>query len=59
VPPAPAARHEPGQGITSAAALAASPARASFPGTTPVPAPAAPSPATRPVDPRITFSRNR
>ncbi|MFJ2113095.1 MULTISPECIES: hypothetical protein [unclassified Streptomyces] len=66
-PPAPAtaARHERNQGITthkfpmSAAALAASPARAGLPGKAPVPAPAASAPAARPVDPRIAFSRNR
>jgi hypothetical protein len=43
----------------SAAALAASPARAGLPGTPPVPAPAAPSPVSRPVDPRVAFSRTR
>ncbi|MER5970376.1 hypothetical protein ABT112_11690 [Streptomyces sp. NPDC002055] len=66
-PPAPAtaARHERNQGITthkfpvSAAALAASPARAGLPGKAPVPAPAASAPAARPVDPRIAFSRSR
>ncbi|ANZ14836.1 hypothetical protein O1L44_02500 [Streptomyces noursei] len=66
-PPAPttATRHEHRQGFTthkspnSAAALAASPARAGLPGKAPVPAPAASVPATRPVDPRIAFSRNR
>lgn len=63
--PAPAARHERSQGFTthkfpmSAAALAASPARAGLPGKAPVPAPAASAPAARPVDPRIAFSRNR
>lgn len=63
--PAPAARHERGQGLAthkfpvSAAALAASPARAGVPGRAPVPAPAASVPAARPVDPRIAFSRNR
>ncbi|MFD4557547.1 hypothetical protein ACFWP5_25040 [Streptomyces sp. NPDC058469] len=65
-PPAPvtAARHEHSQGVIngkfpiSAAALAASPARASLPGKAPVPAPAASAPVTRPVDPRIAFSRN-
>ncbi|MDQ8704114.1 hypothetical protein RCO28_16695 [Streptomyces sp. LHD-70] len=41
----------------SAAALAASPARAGLPGKAPVPAPIAPAAAARPVDPRITFSR--
>ncbi|MFD7052696.1 hypothetical protein ACFWBS_04625 [Streptomyces mirabilis] len=66
-PPAPttAARHQRSQGFTthefpnSAAALAASPARAGLPGRAPVATPAASSPAARPVDPRITFSRNR
>jgi hypothetical protein len=43
----------------SAAALAASPARASRPATPPVPAPAAPAPGPRPVDPRVAFSRTR
>ncbi|MEV8230652.1 hypothetical protein AB0P41_32195 [Streptomyces sp. NPDC079167] len=43
----------------SAAALAASPARAGLPGKAPVPAPAAPTAAVRPVDPRIAFSRDR
>ncbi|WP_371602240.1 hypothetical protein OG345_04915 [Streptomyces sp. NBC_01220] len=57
--PGPAARHESSQGITSAAALATSPARAGLPGKTPVPAPATSSPATGLVDPRIAFSRNR
>ncbi|MGW0564665.1 hypothetical protein ACWDZ4_29680 [Streptomyces sp. NPDC003016] len=63
--PAPAARHEHSQGFTthkfpmSAAALAASPARAGLPGKAPDPAPAASAPAARPVDPRIAFSRNR
>lgn len=42
-----------------AAALAASPARAGLPGTPPVPAPAASAPASRPVDPRVAFSRTR
>lgn len=66
-PPAPAtaARHERNEGFAtlkfpiSAAALAASPARAGLPGKAPVPAPAASAPAGRPVDPRIAFSRNR
>ncbi|WP_435127254.1 hypothetical protein [Actinacidiphila sp. bgisy144] len=40
----------------SAAALAASPARAGLPATPPVPAPAAPAPGPRPVDPRVAFS---
>ncbi|WP_329612492.1 hypothetical protein OG244_03575 [Streptomyces brevispora] len=57
--PAPAARREPGQGITTAAALAASPARTGLPSKPRVPAPAASAPATAPVDPRIAFSRNR
>ncbi|MEW2634753.1 hypothetical protein AB0903_24690 [Streptomyces sp. NPDC048389] len=66
-PPAPttAARHERSQGFTthkfpiSAAALAASPARAGLPGKAPAAVPAASVPAARPVDPRIAFSRNR
>jgi hypothetical protein len=63
--PVTAARHERDQGFTnhrfpvSAAAFAASPARASLPGRAPVPAPAASTTAARPVDPRIAFSRNR
>ncbi|MEV4881351.1 hypothetical protein [Streptomyces cyaneofuscatus] len=63
--PAPAARHERTQGFTShkfpvsAAALATSPARTGIPGKAPVPAPAASTPAARPVDPRIAFARNR
>lgn len=63
--PPPPARHERSQGLAthkfpiSAAALAASPARAGLPGKAPVPAPAASAPAARPVDPRIAFSRNR
>ncbi|WP_434593874.1 hypothetical protein [Streptomyces sp. A5-4] len=63
--PAPSARHERGQGLAthrfpiSAAALAASPARAGLPGKAPVPAPATSAAAARPVDPRIAFSRNR
>lgn len=65
-PPAPAtaARHECSQAFTThkfpirAAALAASPARTGLPGKAPVPAPAASAPAARPVDPRITFSRD-
>lgn len=63
--PTTAARHERSQGFTthkfpiSAAALAASPARAGLPGKAPVPAPTASAPAARPVDPRIAFSRNR
>ncbi|MEE4543621.1 hypothetical protein V2S66_16775 [Streptomyces sp. V4-01] len=43
----------------SAAALAASPARAGQPATPPVPAPAAPAPVSQPVDPRVAFSRTR
>ncbi|MGV4927594.1 hypothetical protein K2224_28990 (plasmid) [Streptomyces sp. BHT-5-2] len=60
-----AAHHQRSQGFTthkspiSAAALAASPARNGIPGKAPVPAPASSAPATRPVDPRIAFSRNR
>ncbi|WP_326765304.1 hypothetical protein OG978_12575 [Streptomyces sp. NBC_01591] len=62
--PLPAASRERGQGAPraspiSAAALAASPARAGFPGKAPVPAPADPAAASRPVDPRIAFSRTR
>ncbi|MDX3121386.1 hypothetical protein F3K20_19890 [Streptomyces scabiei] len=63
--PTTAARHQRSQGFTthkfpiSAAALAASPARAGLPGKAPVAAPAASGPAARPVDPRIAFSRNR
>lgn len=63
--PTTTARHQRSQGFTthrlpmSAAALAASPARASLPGEAPEAAPAASDPATRPVDPRIAFSRNR
>ncbi|MFJ8392136.1 hypothetical protein [Streptomyces sp. NPDC094144] len=63
--PAPSAGHERGQGLAthkfpiSAAALAASPARAGLPGKAPVPAPATSAAAARPVDPRIAFSRNR
>lgn len=55
--PALAARQEPGQGVTTAAALAASPARTGLPEPS-VPAPASTS-ATAPVDPRVAFSRNR
>ncbi|MFD5654055.1 hypothetical protein [Streptomyces sp. NPDC127039] len=43
----------------SAAALAASPARAVIPGKAPTPASAVPVAAVRPVDPRIAFSRDR
>jgi hypothetical protein len=43
----------------SAAALAASPARADLPGTPPIPPPAAPASVSRPVDPRVAFSRTR
>ncbi|MGW7728159.1 hypothetical protein [Streptomyces canus] len=63
--PTTAARHQRGQGFTthklpmSAAALAASPARAGLPGKAPAATPAASGPAARPVDPRIAFSRNR
>lgn len=65
-PPAPsaAARHERGPDVAprrfpvmNAAALAASPARAGLPGKPPVPTPAASVPASRPVDPRMAFSR--
>ncbi|AEN10789.1 MULTISPECIES: hypothetical protein [unclassified Streptomyces] len=61
--PVPAAPRERGQVAArtspiSAAALAASPARAGLPGKAPVPAPVAPA-AVRPVDPRIAFSRDR
>lgn len=44
--------------VMSAAALAASPARAGLPGKPPVPTPAA-SPPTSPVDPLIAFSHTR
>ncbi|MFL4492400.1 hypothetical protein ACJ6WD_14255 [Streptomyces sp. VTCC 41912] len=60
-----AVRHQRSQGFTahkspiSAAALAASSARTRIPGKAPVPAPASSVPTTRPVDPRIAFSRNR
>ncbi|MGW1104295.1 hypothetical protein [Streptomyces sp. NPDC002540] len=64
--PAPVAiaSHERGQGPAlespvRAAALAASPARVGLPGKAPVPAPVAPAAASRPVDPRIAFSRPR
>ncbi|WP_327745127.1 hypothetical protein OHO28_38595 [Streptomyces europaeiscabiei] len=63
--PATAARRQGSQGFAtlkvpiSAAALAASPARASLPGKAPVAAPAVSGRAARPVDPRISFSRNR
>ncbi|NBE52001.1 hypothetical protein [Streptomyces boluensis] len=58
------ASHERSQGAprpspVSAAALATSPARTGLAGKAPVPAPAAPVSAARPVDPRITFSRTR
>ncbi|MFE5734837.1 hypothetical protein ACFQ7A_28500 [Streptomyces sp. NPDC056528] len=58
--PVPAAPRERGQVAArtspiSAAALATSPACAGLPGKAPVPAPAA----TRPIDPRIAFSRDR
>ncbi|MFJ1545206.1 hypothetical protein [Streptomyces sp. NPDC088246] len=61
--PAAAAHHERDQGLpahsalSSAAALATSPARAGLPGPGPAPVPA--TPAARPVDPRIAFARNR
>jgi hypothetical protein len=59
----PAVGHERGRGPArasplSAAALAASPARAGIPGRAPVPA-AVTTPAVRPVDPRIAYSRAR
>ncbi|MFF2503587.1 hypothetical protein ACFVTY_09470 [Streptomyces sp. NPDC058067] len=62
--PVPARSRERGKGAPrvspiSAAALAASPARSGLPGKAPVPAPAAPAAASRPVDPRIAFSRTR
>ncbi|MDH6703080.1 hypothetical protein ABZ682_39940 [Streptomyces griseoviridis] len=63
--PTAAARHERSQRFTthkfliSAAALAASPARADLPGKAPGATPAASSQAARPVDPHITFSRHR
>jgi hypothetical protein len=63
--PTTAARHQRSQGLTthklpmSAAALAASPARAGLPGKAPVAADATSGPAVRPIDPRIAFSRNR
>lgn len=51
---------EPRSPSQTAAALAASPARAGLPSTPPVPAPAASAvPAARPVDPRVAFSRSR
>jgi hypothetical protein len=63
--PAPVTRQDSGRAVAprtfpvlNAAALAASPARAGLPGTTPVPAPSA-SPAGRPADPRVAFARNR
>jgi len=43
----------------SAAALAASPARAGLSDTAPVPASTAPAPVSRPVDPRVAFSHTR
>lgn len=65
-PPAPARaeRLHNRQGVTpnrprNAAALAASPARSGLPDKTPVPAADASGAASRPVDPRIAFSRNR
>lgn len=62
--PVPATSGEHGQGTSrtcpiSAAALAASPARAGLPGKAPVPTPATPAPPGRPADPRIAFSRTR
>jgi hypothetical protein len=63
--PTTAARHQRSQDFTthrfpiSAAALAASPARAGLPGKAPAATPAASGPATRPMDPRIASSRNR
>ncbi|MGW1539769.1 hypothetical protein ACWCPM_05765 [Streptomyces sp. NPDC002309] len=62
--PVPAASRERGQDTPraspiSAAALAASPARAGLPGKAPVAAPVTPAAAVRPVDPRIAFSRDR
>ncbi|MFF3257847.1 hypothetical protein ACFYWO_01575 [Streptomyces sp. NPDC002932] len=57
--PTPTARREPGQGITTAAALAPSPARTGLPDKPSIPASTASAPATAPVDPRITFSRTR
>ncbi|MFD4337891.1 hypothetical protein ACFWPP_11965 [Streptomyces anulatus] len=61
--PVPTAPRERSQGAPrtspiSAAALAASPARAGLPGKAPVPVPVVPA-AVRPVDPRIAFSRDR
>lgn len=63
--PATAVNHGREQGFTagaspiSAAALAASPARAGLPGTAPVASPATSAAAARPVDPCIAFSRTR
>lgn len=63
--PEAAARHESGPGFTThrfplnAAALAASPARTGVPGKAPAAEPSSSIPATRPVDPRIAFARNR
>ncbi|MGA5632522.1 hypothetical protein [Streptomyces lydicamycinicus] len=63
--PATAANHRRDKGFTarvapiSAAALAASPARAGLPGTAPVASPTTSAAAPRPVDPRIAFSRSR
>ncbi|MGC5564802.1 hypothetical protein ACPYPG_18455 [Streptomyces sp. FR-108] len=45
--------------VMNAAALASSPARAGLPGKPPVPTPAASASASRPVDPRVAFSRTR
>ncbi|MEY9841705.1 hypothetical protein [Streptacidiphilus sp. EB103A] len=64
-PPAATETHEHSGDFTthrrprSAAALAASPARAGLPGKAPVPAPTASAAPARPSDPRIAFSRNR
>ncbi|MBP0456101.1 hypothetical protein [Streptomyces montanisoli] len=60
----PAAGRERGHGPArasplSAAALAASPARAGIPGRAPVPTSAVTTAAVRPVDPRIAYSRDR
>ncbi|MEV0493282.1 hypothetical protein [Streptomyces atratus] len=57
--------HDPGHparsALSSAVALATSPARACLSGSgpAPVPAPASSAPAARPVDPRIAFAHNR
>lgn len=62
--PAPAAPRDHGPSTPrtapiSAAALAASPARAALPGQPPNRAPAAPAPTGQLADPRIAYSRNR